>query len=146
MKSSFVDSTKRLHDHLNGVYQRLFDLYESVVDYVKIFECGGEPSKEEKHAVVIKANEEFWHYFLHNRPYVPSKVYQADTRSGRHACNNRPRFCSWSRSRETRKASEIGRTKIIGMKAFKETQEKATPMFSALVAEIQCRLGVVDPE
>jgi hypothetical protein len=136
---------EKVADHLTTVYQRLFDLYESVVDYVKIFEWGGEPSKEEKHAVVIKANEEFWDYFLHNRPYVPAKLYK-QIREVADVLATTARDFAHGQDREKKGRPAKSADEDHWDKAFKETQEKATPMFSALVAEIQRRLGVVDSE
>lgn len=130
----------KIADHLTAVYQRLFRFYESVHNYVKILEHADEPSKIEKHSAVIKAGEEYWDYLLLNRCYVPPKLFKQIREVG-DTLSTSSRELSYylDDKKKGQEAEEDG-----WMKAYKDTKEKATPMFSALVAEVQRRLGVGD--
>jgi hypothetical protein len=139
----FRRTDEKIAEHLTVVYQKLFNLYRSVLDYVKIFEFGGEPSKEEKHKVVLTANDDFWDYFLHNRPYIPPKMYK-QIKDIADLLAKTAREFAFGQDREKRGLPTKGEDHWEA--ALENVEHKATPMFSEMVAEVQRRLGVFDPE
>ncbi len=124
------------------VYQKIFDLYEGVNSYLRIVERENEPSKDEKLEVVIKTNKDFWDYFLHNRPYVPPSLYKQVHQLAIALANIADEFT------KVRAAEKKG-TRLPPREGYWEAadaklQQSATPMFTAMVAAVQNRLGVVD--
>jgi hypothetical protein len=132
---------EKVTEHLIVIYQKLFSLYEKANSFVKIVERSDEPGKEEKLAMVVEANKEFWDYLLPNRVYVPPALYKrirevADTLAD--IAND------FSRGAHRESKGIANTDEDYWMKGIKEMNDKATPMFSALVDEIQRRLGVVE--
>ena len=137
----YVDG--KVAEVLNGVYQRLFRLYESVSSYVKIVEWSHEPPKEEKLKIVSNANQEFWDYFLLNRIYVPPRLYeQIRTMAGKltDIANG------FTEVRRREEIGLVGEEKGGWTKAFKCMENEAGPLFKSLVKQIQERLGICDTE
>ena len=135
---------EKVAEVLNGTYQKLLRLYESVASYVKVLEWSHEPPKKEKLQIVETANHEFWDYFLLNRIYIPPRLYEeVRTMAGKltdiangltHALRREERGL-------VRDDEEDG-----WMTAFNSMENEAGPLFKSVVRQIQERLGVRDTE
>jgi len=132
---------EKVAKHLNIIYQRLFKLYEAVGKFVSIIDFAGEPTKEEKLEIATQYNTEFWNYFLHNRVYVPPTLYKQIREFGELITKIANDF---GRGLENEKRG-LSAGESHWLSAYEDMKERATPMFTALVDEIQRRLGVVDP-
>ena len=138
---------EKIANHLAEIYQRQLAVYEGVSNYVKFIEMGDEPSKDEKLENVSEANKKFNDYFYANCVYVPPKLYTklkglADSLTG--IANDFTR----GRRREERGRNPINENDDddgdYWTKAFNKIEQKAKPMFTEMIEEIQRRLGVTD--
>jgi hypothetical protein len=134
----------KVAEHLAEVYQRLFRLFEKVSSLVRILEWSNEPSKEEKLNAAGAATQEFWNYFLPNRIYIPPKLYERVRELANKLVGIANDFGRGLR-REARGA-ESDETEDHWSKAFNAIEKEASPLFTALVRDVQSRLGVEDQD
>ena len=127
--------------HLAEVYQRLFRLYENVSSLVKFLEWSNEPSKEEKFKATSEANRAFWDYFLPNRIYIPPKLYE-QIRGVANKLTDIANDFGRALRREAR--GVVMEEEDHWTKAFDAIELEASPLFTAMVHEVQKRLGVQD--
>ncbi len=127
---------EKVAEHLNGVYQRLHHFYETVHSFAQPLEWSNAPPKEEKFRIASDANKEFWDYFLANRVYIPPRLY-----SRMHGLANQLGDIARDFQRGLQGERE---NELYWSEAWESVNSGATPLFSALVREIQKRLGITD--
>jgi hypothetical protein len=127
---------EKVAEHLNEVYKRLHHFYETVHSFVQPLEWSNAPSKEEKLKTASDASKEFWDYFLANRVYIPPGLY-----SRIHDLANKLADIAKDFNRGLHGERE---KEYYWTEAWESINDGATPLFSALVREIQRRLGVED--
>lgn len=126
---------EKIANHLIDVYLPLYELYDTVSNYVNAFEQSDVPTKPEQFELARNANNEFWHHFRRNRIYIPPELYQQIEVVARLLKNIMTEF---------KQGYDRAKNDHHWMLANKELGEEGIPMFDNLVAEIQQRLGVED--
>lgn len=133
---------EKVAEHLDQIYRHLFRLYESVCSYVRDLEWSSEPPKEEKLKAASEANRAFWDYFLLNRVYVPPSLFQRVRQLADKLTKISNEFTRGLR-REKRGIVRDD-DEDHWSEALKAIEQEATPLFTAIVREVQERLGVHD--
>jgi hypothetical protein len=127
---------EKVAEHLNEVYKRLHRFFETVHSFVQPLEWSNAPPKEEKFKLARVASEAFWEYLLANRVYIPPRLY-----SRVHGLANKlvDIASDFQRGLQGERENEHYWTE-----AWDSVNGGANPLFSALVGEIQKRLGITD--
>lgn len=133
---------EKVAEHLDQVYRHLFRLYESVCSYVRDLEWSSEPPKEEKLEAASEANRAFWDYSLLNRVYVPPSLFQRVRQLADKLTKITNEFTRGLRREERGVVRDDD--KDHWSEALKAIEQEATPLFTAIVREVQERLGVHD--
>jgi len=133
---------EKVAEHLDHVYRHLFRFYESVCSYVRDVEWSCEPSKEEKLEAASKANRAFWDYFLVNRVYLPPTLFQRVRQLADKLTQITNEFTRGLRREEKGFVREDDGDHW--SEALNAVEKEATPLFTAIVREVQERLGVHD--
>ena len=131
----------KVAEHLAEIYYRLVTFYDSVCSYVHPFEWGGEPRKAEKLEITRKASEEFRTYFRRHRVYVPDSLHSRVSEFNDKLVDIATKFAA-GLERQSRGDYE----KDHWSEGFRAIKDEASPLFTAIVADVQKRLGVADSE
>lgn len=139
----FRRTDEKVAERLDEIYRRLFGLYENVSSYIKVMEWSHEAPKDEKLEACSKANREFWDYFLLTRIYVPPTLYKRirDVAEKLTDITN-----DFTRGRRREDKGMIDEEEDYWSNSFKSMKEQADPLFTAIVSDVQRRLGVEDSE
>ena len=132
---------EKVAEKLDGLYRKLFTLYNNVCSYVSIIDWSDEPSKDEKQKAVIAANKEFWDYIVIERLYIPKLLY---SRTRQLASTLVDIVQDFGRNQKLEQGGHDFDEGYWG-RAFNKANDEAAKVFTAVVDEFQQYIGMLEP-
>lgn len=132
---------EKVAEHLAEVYGRLYRLYEAVHAYLNIAAVAEDAERRE---AVDRSIDELYEHLMPNRLYVPPLLYKQVrdcARKLKGVAKNYTKFLDLDVTDEERFDREF---ETRWAKSYNALDDIVDPLFTAIVAEIQHRLGVTD--